>query len=471
MDNGTSLACKSPLEYDVNGTTVKPLAVGSHVLEVTLNGQQFTESGVTWTAIAPLVIDLSGGDDSGDDDADDTEGDDTGDDPGGDDAGGDDAGGDDAGDSGGDDAGDDTDSGDDTADDGYVEYVAPSPPSPAEIAADVFRYGISPSNGPEAGGTLLLIAAPGFGGGPAYKCKFAVCAEGELGDDKTAACGGAETTVDASFSDTELLSCYTPELLPSSRVAGKVGAAVDVSISLNGADFSVHPSSYTSYPPITFTALLPTSGPQRGDTMLTVTGDYFVAVHDKDYRCRFGGPTAEVDRQATLVNITTLICMSPPRPWLLAQTVDDEETLHRLVFDDGSALPASTEVGGDAEPNGIALKLTDSTPGRPAPSPSASRIRSCRSRTFRSRPKCSSAAAAPPPAAKACISSLATRRASLPAWRSRTASLLLLTRQFEPPPPFVAEFTEEDIDTWGDPHYTPPLDTGTYVEKVSRVTA
>ena len=72
--------------------------------------------------------------------------------------------------------------------------------------------------------------------------------------------------------------------------------------------------------------------------MLTVTGEYFVAVHDKDYRCRFGGPTAEVDRQATLVNITTLICMSPPRPWLLAQTVDDEETLHRLVFDDGSAL-------------------------------------------------------------------------------------------------------------------------------------
>ena len=29
VDNGTSLACKSPLEYDVNGTTVKPLAVGS----------------------------------------------------------------------------------------------------------------------------------------------------------------------------------------------------------------------------------------------------------------------------------------------------------------------------------------------------------------------------------------------------------------------------------------------------------
>ena len=127
-----------------------------------------------------------------------------------------------------------------------VSSTLPSPPSPAEIAADVFRY-LDPAlrMGRRRGGTLLLIAAPGFGGGPAYKCKFAVCAEGELGDDKTAACGGAETTVDASFSDTELLSCYTPELLPSSRVAGKVGAAVDVSISLNGAaDFSVHPSSY-----------------------------------------------------------------------------------------------------------------------------------------------------------------------------------------------------------------------------------
>ena len=41
--------------------------------------------------------------------------------------------------------------------------------------------------------TGFFFAAPGFGGGPAYKCKFAVCAEGELGDDKTAACGGAAT--------------------------------------------------------------------------------------------------------------------------------------------------------------------------------------------------------------------------------------------------------------------------------------
>ena len=201
--------------------------------------------------------------------------------------------------------------------------------------------------------------------------------------------------------------------------------------------------------------------------MLTVTGDYFVAVHDKDYRCRFGGPTAEVDRQATLVNITTLVCMSPPRPWLLAQTVDDEETLHRLVFDDGSALPASTEVGGDAEPNGIALKLTDSTPGRSG----------------------SFSVGVPNPELPLAYFSLTAEVLIGGGGASAGGegvhlffgdsegvaasvalvdglSLLLLTRQFVPPPPFVAEFTEEDIDTWGDPHYTPPLDTGTYVEKV-----
>ena len=110
----------------------------------------------------------------------------------------------------------------------------------------------------------------------------------------------------------------------------------------------------------------PADGQQRGDTT-TVTGDYFVAVYDKDYRCRFGGPTAEVDRQDARQHHDAP-CMSPPRPWP-GPDHRRRGDVHRLL-DDARRCPLDRGRRRRRAQRHRGPK-TDSTPGR-WPSPSAS---------------------------------------------------------------------------------------------------
>ena len=72
----------------------------------------------------------------------------------------------------------------------------------------------------------------------------------------------------------------------------------------------------------------PTTGPERGNTTVLVTGATFdSASPDTDYVCRFGGASrAALVAPATRLNATVMMCASPAREAFLPQTVSPPRT-------------------------------------------------------------------------------------------------------------------------------------------------
>jgi hypothetical protein len=162
---------------------------------------------------------------------------------------------------------------------------------------------ISPLSGPMLGDTLLTLYLPNFNLGTGYQCKF---------DERAAPL--SPIIVPATYNDASTrLKCFTPALPRTGRI--------DVSITLNAQNFQLHPLNVTSFAPVAVHTLSPTSGPQRGNTTVLVTGASFVSVIGTDIRCKFGGRTASVISPAMVLNSTALLCTTPPRDALLPQTL------------------------------------------------------------------------------------------------------------------------------------------------------
>ena len=108
----------------------------------------------------------------------------------------------------------------------------------------------------------------------------------------------------------------------------------DVSISLNAQDFVAYPVQFTVFPHAQLNAFVPSSGPRSGNTSILLEGSHFfqpatptpqlaaaVESHGLDFRCKFGLRDAFHVVRATLVNDSALLCSSPPREYLLPETV------------------------------------------------------------------------------------------------------------------------------------------------------
>ena len=88
----------------------------------------------------------------------------------------------------------------------------------------------------------------------------------------------------------------------------------------------MYPVKFSVFPPPSFDALLPSTGPRWGNTSIAISGSHFfsaatpteqltaaVASHGLDFRCRFGNDAIFRIVPATLVNDSALLCTSPAR--------------------------------------------------------------------------------------------------------------------------------------------------------------
>lgn len=111
---------------------------------------------------------------------------------------------------------------------------------------------ISPSTGPEVGGTDILVRGDGFVPTDDLECLI----------DST-------TRVPATYIRQGQILCSIPQMQHS------IGD-VTLSVSNNGQQFSVSRSTYTFYPQASVTSVSPSSGPLHGGTTVSVYGTGFV---------------------------------------------------------------------------------------------------------------------------------------------------------------------------------------------------
>jgi hypothetical protein len=145
-------------------------------------------------------------------------------------------------------------------------------------------FGLSPSSGPESGGTALTISGSNFVPSASIKCAF----------------GDASTTTSAGrFVSTTTVTCASPaNLAPGSH---------DVTLSFDGGAtfYGSSNAPFTSYPAVTIFDLLPSSGPKTGGTPVTVTGSNFE--FSSLLKCKFDNSVVS----AVFVSSSEVICHSP----------------------------------------------------------------------------------------------------------------------------------------------------------------
>jgi hypothetical protein len=144
---------------------------------------------------------------------------------------------------------------------------------------------IFPLRGPAGGGTTLKIR-----GNYLYDARSLVCRF--KSDQRT-------LLQPVSWHSSKFVSCLTP---PSEL--GKL----EVSLTLNGHDFVVAPSTFEVYANPSIESITPEFGPQSGGSMVTVYGLHFSATNP---RCNFGG----FQVPAIFVTNTEIKCPSPPSPF------------------------------------------------------------------------------------------------------------------------------------------------------------
>ena len=117
--------------------------------------------------------------------------------------------------------------------------------------------------------------------------------------------GSAEiehVTVVATFVSPGLVLCAAPEHPPGSVI---------VEVSVNGLDFSAAGLVFTYSPSVDVRSLTPAIGPDRGGTLVTVTGHPFIG--SDSVSCKFGSVVVPAMLLDTVQGSHALQCVSPPR--------------------------------------------------------------------------------------------------------------------------------------------------------------
>ncbi|GMH66707.1 hypothetical protein TL16_g04487 [Triparma laevis f. inornata] len=139
-----------------------------------------------------------------------------------------------------------------------------------------------PRSGPNKGNTTVLLNGRNFVDSPGLSCKF-----------------GVSENVQARFISSTQVSCVTAEV--------ETTGSVDVSVSLNGADFSASVTSFYFDAPIQVASMTPTFGPVRGGTVVVLTASnlrWTGAVS-----CKFGDSIVV----GSVLSNSEISCVVPPQ--------------------------------------------------------------------------------------------------------------------------------------------------------------
>ena len=131
--------------------------------------------------------------------------------------------------------------------------------------------GFSPSSGPAAGATRVVVYGGAFGGGSDYRCRWGGC--GACATEWS--CGAC--VVNGTFGEGEggeqTVTCESPSL--AGVEAGASAAAVLLEVSLNSQEYTASNASellYQYYAPPVLAGVSPALGPHEGATALRLTG-------------------------------------------------------------------------------------------------------------------------------------------------------------------------------------------------------
>jgi hypothetical protein len=119
---------------------------------------------------------------------------------------------------------------------------------------------LSPSSGPLAGGTRVLVLGANLTGGSDYRCAFGTRSlqRSPVGNSTTAPVFAEAETLSAT-----MLVCTTPPHLAPPR-------SLDVAVTLNGQQYSARTAPFSVHAPVDVLALSPASGPRLGATEVTL---------------------------------------------------------------------------------------------------------------------------------------------------------------------------------------------------------
>lgn len=98
-------------------------------------------------------------------------------------------------------------------------------------------------------------------------------------------------------------------VLPSTLSSSEPETGLDVSISLNGYDYTKPTFQYNTYGVL---GIAPKQGPIKGGTEIIVKGFGFVIEDDYKVYCRFGIQSDFIVVDAIIADVDHLVCVSPP---------------------------------------------------------------------------------------------------------------------------------------------------------------
>eukprot|EP00163_Fabomonas_tropica_P008375 TRINITY_DN17_c0_g4_i1.p1 TRINITY_DN17_c0_g4~~TRINITY_DN17_c0_g4_i1.p1 ORF type:complete len:4695 (+),score=879.62 TRINITY_DN17_c0_g4_i1:301-14385(+) len=142
---------------------------------------------------------------------------------------------------------------------------------------------VSRWRGPISGGSNLTVVGDNFMPSSLATCSF----------------GNTSAPVAALYESSTSIYCVTPAVASAGEV--------EVRVSMNGQDYSHDFARFRYVVDPVPASLAPATGPEAGDTLVTVYGSDFV--HSSRLRCRFGTKTPVV---AEWITATQLECRSPP---------------------------------------------------------------------------------------------------------------------------------------------------------------
>ena len=163
------------------------------------------------------------------------------------------------------------------------------------------------ASGPETGNTVpVVIAGANFLPLPPLLCRF-----------------GAQA-VSATWMSDELVACVPPNQPPQT---------VNVSVSLNGVDYSSSVTPFTYQPLSSILSVSLSTSPMRGGVLLTISGGNFLALSAHSLYCLIG-TTSVVRIFASVVDDATLLCQAPSGAelgWSTGGAAVSVESDHQVV--------------------------------------------------------------------------------------------------------------------------------------------
>ena len=163
------------------------------------------------------------------------------------------------------------------------------------------------ASAPEAGNTVpIVVAGTNFLRLPPLLCRFGSLA------------------VAGTWMSDELVACVPPDQPPST---------VNVSVSLNGVDYSSSVVPFTYQPLSSILSVSPATSPMRGGVTLTVSGGNFLVLSNHGLYCLIGHtPTVRI--AALVIDDGTLLCQAPSAielGWSAGSVALSVESDHQVV--------------------------------------------------------------------------------------------------------------------------------------------